>query len=311
MERLKKDVHPSLNDSAILALNRNGIFTARDFISFDSQKLAKISLLLFKEILEIKKILLKKHAAISENGYDCYQDLLKNSALIPSGIQSVDEFLEGGLLTSNIYEIYGRASSGKSLLAYIFMKNLVLKMKQKCFFLDSKNDFSAEKFYSLCGDYLHEEVMNGLSRIFIKSIKNKFDLLNSLQEISEYLEKNSTISRLIVIDSLVGVISNHNDHSLNNLFLTHLANIMHFIATKYHVVILVINLMTTWVEGDFAVQIREKEIVSCGRYWYTIPNTRIKLERELQNLKLSIEKSNTFPSKTCLVDFSEIVDHVK
>ncbi|XP_045474486.1 probable DNA repair protein RAD51 homolog 4 isoform X2 [Harmonia axyridis] len=261
---------------------------------------------IFQEIIEIKKTLLKKYAAISENGYDSYLDLVKNSALIPSGIKSIDEFLEGGFLTSSIYEIYGRAACGKSLLAYMFMKNIVMKMKQICFLLDSKHDFSAEKFHLLCTEYSTEDLVNGLSRISIKFIQNKYDLLNCLQEISENLEEKSSMLRFIVIDSLAAVFLNNIDHSLNNLCLTHLANIMHFITTRYHVTILVINLMSTWVEGDFGTQIGTKQTVSCGRFWFTVPNTRIKLEREQHHLRLSIEKSNTLSLKTVFIPLADI-----
>lgn len=134
--------------------------------------------------------------------------------------------------------------------------------------------------------------------------------MNSLQEISEKLEENSSMLRLIVIDSLATIILNNKDYSQNNLFLTHLANLMHYLTTKYHIVILVLNLLSTWVEGDFATQIETKQIISCGRFWYTIPNTRIKLEREQTNLKLSVEKSNMLSMKTVLIPFSDIINDI-
>lgn len=151
--------------------------------------------------------------------------------------------------------------------------------------------------------------MNGLSKIFIKCVQNKYDLLNSLYEISEDLGKTNLNLRFIVIDSLAAIISNEKNHSVNNLCLSHFANIIHYISSKYHVVFLVLNLMTNWLEGDFANQIKATQTVTCGRFWYTIPNTRIKLERQYENVKLSIEKSNTLPFKTVLIPLVDLINY--
>ncbi|KAL3268595.1 hypothetical protein HHI36_007703 [Cryptolaemus montrouzieri] len=309
MDRLKLDTHPLLNESVIAALNREKIFTAKDFILCDSQKLAKISLLVFKEILVLKKYLTKKYAAISKNAYDQYKDSIINSAIIPSGIQSIDEFLEGGLLTSNIYEICGQAASGKTLFAYTFIKFIVLEMKQNCFYLDTKNDFSAEKLSLLCREYSKDDISKGLSKIFIQSIETKYDLLNGLQELVHKLENNFCI-RMIIIDSLAAVILNNSKISENNLILSHLARLMHFIATKYHVVFLVTNLVTSWMEGDFSAQLGSKTTIACGKYWYTVPNTRINLKIDKSSLILHIERSNVLSSRSITVPFKDIVSNV-
>lgn len=48
MERLTTEKYPFLEESVISALDQHKLFTARDFISCPTQKIAKITNLLFK-----------------------------------------------------------------------------------------------------------------------------------------------------------------------------------------------------------------------------------------------------------------------
>ncbi|KAK9881706.1 hypothetical protein WA026_017224 [Henosepilachna vigintioctopunctata] len=306
MDRLHMSIHTLFTESAISALFNHQIFTAKDFILSDSQKLSKISLLNFREILEIKRQLVKTYAAVSENAFNSYQHLLQHSAILPSGIERIDNFLGGGLFTGNIYEICGKACSGKSLLAYVFMKNVIMEMKQNCLLLDSKNDFDSHKFSFLCTEYSKVDINCGLSKILIKHVNTKYDLLNSLQEIAEKEHTNFSL-KMIILDSLSSIMLNTSTHSENNLILSHIANLMHYISYKYHIVFLMTNLVITWIEGDFKAQSGTKNTISCGRLWYTIPNTRLKLENNSSILKITVEKSNMLPLTSVSVPLKELI----
>lgn len=118
------------------------------------------------------------------------------------------------------------------------------------------------------------------------------DLINSLFEIKDDLEKNLK-PRLIIIDSLPAIVFAYSDPSKNNGFLTHLANIMRYIAVQHHVTFLITNLITRWNQGDFKDRLGEAEKISCGQFWSSVPNTRIKIEKIDSLCNFSILFSDT------------------
>ena len=102
--------------------------------------------------------------------------------------------------------------------------------------------------------------------------------------------------RLIIIDSLPCTILNSIDRIENNASLNHLVNIMRYVAIEHHIVFLVVNLIVTWNENDGRDTV-EKPL--CGKYWSTVPNTRIKIEKVESSgmYKVVIQNSDTLVNK--------------
>lgn len=80
----------------------------------------------------------------------------------------------------------------------------------------------------------------------------------------------------------------------NNIFLNHLVNIMYYLAMERHMIFFVVNLLTSWTEGDF----EEKQVaenVACGKYWNSIPHNRLQIKRIAdEKLQISLIKSCQF-----------------
>lgn len=63
-----------------------------------------------------------------------------------SGVSfSIDELLEGGLMTGKIYEICGLPASGKTQFCLTLAKNVSHTSCQKVYYIDTKRDFSARR----------------------------------------------------------------------------------------------------------------------------------------------------------------------
>ncbi|RZC34393.1 hypothetical protein BDFB_003015 [Asbolus verrucosus] len=120
--------------------------------------------------------------------------------------------------------------------------------------------------------------METLSKIIVNRAYTKWDLINGLYELKNHLETDLKL-RLIIIDSLPTILLNSNDHVKNNLYLNHLVNIMRYISVQHHVAFLITNLITTWNDGDFKNQQNLVESIACGRYWLSVPNIRLKIQK--------------------------------
>lgn len=112
--------------------------------------------------------------------------------------------------------------------------------------------------------------------------------------------------RVIIIDSIPCLFTNSDEYNTeNNMYLNHLANVLRFLATECHTVIIVVNLTTVWSAGGFQ-EPNIQENVSCGKYWLHIPHVRLKSNRNESNYNISVLKSDCVPcNASCVVEISQ------
>lgn len=134
--------------------------------------------------------------------------------------------------------------------------------------------------------------MQCLDKIIVNRCYTKFDLINNLYEIKNNLEDNLKL-RLIIIDSLPASLFSSNENIRSNSYLNHIINIMRYISTEHHIAFLIINLIKTWSDYNFN-QSRASESITCGKYWFKVPNTRLKIEKieEKNSCKISVLSSD-------------------
>lgn len=138
-----------------------------------------------------------------------------------------------------------------------------------------------------------------MDRIKVCKVQNLKELLKVLRWLTVALkEEGECRTRIIIIDSLPGIIFKFFKHHETATALNHLANICYFIANEFHLSIITVNLITQWTSTDQASASTSSsgtnnEVVPLlGKYWSGIPNTRLLIEKvELQSRKLSIWKS--------------------
>ncbi|CAH1101658.1 unnamed protein product [Psylliodes chrysocephalus] len=305
MEYLSSSVHLCLNSSIVERLNGAQIFTVSDFLNSENKQIEKITALTAKEILELRKNLLKKFVN-ARNAYNYYKSISNEFAIVPTGISRLDNLLEGGLFTGNIYEICGLPASGKTYFCLTLLNNLALKHITEIMYIDTKNDFSALKLKQMMMYHLEkDDMIAAMNRIIVNKVNSKQHFLSVLLEIKHALQ-NGQIIKFVIIDSLPPLIWNSVNHTENNSFLTYSANILHYLAKEYNAIIIVTNLITLWNEGDFKNRNIMKEKISCGSFWYTVPNVRIVLKKDKNLCKMTLTKSIRFvpPINSCDVTFN-------
>lgn len=118
-------------------------------------------------------------------------------------IFSLDDLLDGGLTTGNLYEFCGLPASGKTQLCNTILMNLSQNLKFESLYIDTKNDFSGKRLHKILSAKNFSQADIGLimKRIRVKRVYNAIDFIYLLKVL---LETEEVISQLkvIVIDSL-------------------------------------------------------------------------------------------------------------
>ncbi|XP_072387163.1 DNA repair protein RAD51 homolog 4-like [Diabrotica undecimpunctata] len=305
MEYLSASLHDNLSCNVLKLLNEAEIGTVIQFLNCESKKIEKVTSLTLKEVLEIKKKLLKIYSK-PICAYDYYQNIISNFALIPTGIERLDSILEGGLFTGNIYEICGLPASGKSLFCLTVLKNIASKANSNIMYLDTKYDFLGLKLKQMLTNLNKEEIIARMSRIQVLRVITKSEFLKYLLFIKHSADNGKPI-KLVIIDSLPPLCFISSDQTENNAFLCYTANILHYLAKEHNMVIIVTNLITLWNEGDFKNIDVMKERISCGTYWSGMPNVRICLKKDKNNCRMTLTKAIKLMPEVnfCDVKFTE------
>ncbi|KAJ8986048.1 hypothetical protein NQ317_013933 [Molorchus minor] len=289
MSRLSPNMHTFFNADIIELLNSKKIYTVVDFINSDARTLEKITRATFR----VGNIGSTK--PFNKNFFCSTQKLLRLLQVYfiklrhyrnrdKKSIKTViDMLLEGGLFTANIYEICGLPATGKTLFCLTLVKNVISNTKDNVYYLDTKRDFSAQQLKLMLNiDNKVRRTRGCNEQNFSKKINNRKDLITSLFEIKQSLIEGLKL-RLIIIDSLPALYLQSSDHIENNSFLNNMVNILRYLTVEFNTVVVITNLITLWNEGSFKTQERYIENISCGKYWYNIPNVRLKFSKNSEN----------------------------
>ena len=156
--------------------------------------------------------------------------------MIPTGIEKLDEFLDGGVKNGIIIDIYGAAGTGKTLMALQISANS-LSNQGKILFQDTSGEFRPERMLELIKTKKLESKI--LDNILVARITNTADQINYLSRIS----KNEF--SLIVIDNVTDLFAfeySKEDQLLDRslTFMKYMRQLS-FLSIKNNIPIIVIN----------------------------------------------------------------------
>lgn len=129
-----------------------------------------------------------------------------------------------------------------------------------------------------------------MKRILVFQINSIHQLINVLHTIKKELAKIKRV-RLIILDSLPALTTKLKDPLITNGLLNQCANVMRFLASEFHLAVIVTNIYSIWYQGDFNEGQCRVETANCGQYWYNVPTTRLKMERGDESVTMTVMKS--------------------
>uniref|UniRef100_H0W2S7 RAD51 paralog D n=1 Tax=Cavia porcellus TaxID=10141 RepID=H0W2S7_CAVPO len=114
MGMLRAGLCPGLTEEMVQLLRSHRIKTVVDLASADLEEVAQKCGLSYKALVALKRVLLAQFAAFPLNGADLYEELKTSTAILSTGIGSLDKLLDAGLYTGEVTEIVGGPGSGKT-----------------------------------------------------------------------------------------------------------------------------------------------------------------------------------------------------
>ncbi|KAM3852160.1 DNA repair protein RAD51 homolog 4 isoform 2-T3 [Vipera latastei] len=105
---------PGLSDEMVQVLKANGIKTVVDLVSSDLEEIAQTYSLSYKTLVAVRRVLLAQFSSFPVNGADLYEELKHTTAILSTGIESLDKLLDSGIYTGELTELVGAPSAGKT-----------------------------------------------------------------------------------------------------------------------------------------------------------------------------------------------------
>jgi len=289
---------PALTPSVLTSLASIKVRTVEDFLFHDN--LANRSGLSLEIIDAIQCDIQRNFSATLMRGDDLFLRIIRNDSILPTGCKSIDDLLDGGLYTSEITELVGQPSTGKTQLCMYTCINLIARTKWTVAYIDSSNTFSPNRMGEML-NFMHlmesqEVQVAALNRVECMKCFDVFSLLDALHALYEGVKNNErnfhNQLKLVVIDSLGALISPvlGGKQSQGHALMISTMRLLKDMATRFHIAILITNYVVGAERG------RHK--AALGETWPYGPNTSLMLE--LQSTGAShravLIKSSRLPS---------------
>ena len=116
---------------------------------------------------------------------------------IPTGIPSLDEFLNGGINSQQITHIYGLGASGKTTLILQIAATLAVK-GMKVLYIDTQRQFSIDRLEQMIPKGFRE----ASHHIIIFRPESFYEQSNTIDQLEAFITSNV---ELIIVDSITGL----------------------------------------------------------------------------------------------------------
>lgn len=165
-----------------------------------------------------------------------------------SAFFSLDELLNGGLLSGNIIDVCGMSGSGKTQLYTTIALNWAINGDHETFVVDTKGDISGDRINRILLNrtgFDADKRKRTMCNIRIEKCNSPMRLLDILSNLLEQMHLYPKL-KFFVIDSLPALwfLFHGNKRSLGNQTLAKLADLLRKLAVEHGIVVLTVNLET-------------------------------------------------------------------
>ncbi|XP_015454845.1 DNA repair protein RAD51 homolog 4 isoform X2 [Pteropus alecto] len=209
---LRAGLCPGLTEDMVQLLRSRGIKTV-DLVSADLEEVALKCGLSYKALVALRRVLLAQFSAFPFNGADLYEELKTSTAILSTGIGSLDKLLDAGLYTGEVTEIAGGPGSGKTQVCLCVAANVAHGLQQNVLYIDSNGGLTASRILQLLQARTpdEEEQAGALQRIHVVHAFDIFQMLDVLQDlrgtVTQQVNLSSGTVKVVVVDSVTAVVS--------------------------------------------------------------------------------------------------------
>ncbi|XP_054448887.1 DNA repair protein RAD51 homolog 4 isoform X2 [Pteronotus mesoamericanus] len=275
---LRAGLCPGLTQDMVQILRSHGIKTVVDLVSANLEEVAQKCGLSYKALVALRRVLLAQFSAFPFNGADLYEELKTSTAILSTGIGSLDKLLDAGLYTGEVTEIGGVPGSGKTQLCLCVAANVAYGLQQNVLYIDSNGGLTASRILQLLQARTpdEEEQAGALQRIQVLRAFDIFQMLDVLQDLrgaaAQPVSDSSGTVKVVIVDSVTAVVSPllGGQQREGLALMMQLAQELKTLARDLGVAVVVTNHMTRDRDSG-----RLKPAL--GRSWSFVPSTRIAL----------------------------------
>ncbi|XP_005899746.2 DNA repair protein RAD51 homolog 4 isoform X2 [Bos mutus] len=276
---LRAGLCPGLTQDMVQLLQSRGIKTVVDLVCADLEEVAQKCGLSYKALVALRRVLLAQFSAFPFNGADLYEELKTSTAILSTGIGSLDKLLDAGLYTGEVTEIVGAPGSGKTQVCLCVAAHVAYGLQQNVLYIDSNGGLTASRILQLLQARTpdEEEQAGALQRIQVVRAFDIFQMLDVLQDlrgaVSQQVSSSSGTLKVVVVDSVAAVVAPllGGQQREGLALMMQLARELKTLARDLSVAVLVTNHMTRDRDSG---QLKP----ALGRSWSFVPSTRLLLD---------------------------------
>ncbi|CAO2644543.1 DNA repair protein RAD51 homolog 4, partial [Lemmus lemmus] len=276
---LRAGLCPGLTEEIVQLLRGRRIKTVADLAAANLEEVAQKCSLSYKALVALRRVLLAQFSAFPLNGADLYEELKTSTAILSTGIGSLDKLLDTGLYTGEVTEIAGGPGSGKTQVCLCVAANVAHSLQQNVLYVDANGGMTASRLLQLLQARTQDEEKQAgaLQRIQVAHAFDIFRMLDMLQDLRGAMAQQATASsgtmKVVIVDSVTAVVAPllGGQQREGLALMMQLARELKILARDLGVAVVVTNHLTRDRDGK-----RFKPAL--GRSWSFVPSTRILLD---------------------------------
>ncbi|XP_032667779.1 DNA repair protein RAD51 homolog 4-like isoform X2 [Odontomachus brunneus] len=239
----------------------------------------------------MKQHILKEYGYTKKNAFELL--IAEKNDMIPTGVICLDELLKGGLCPGYLYELCGSSSSGKTQLCLTIVANAITTQSDIiAWYFDTKRDFSRLRFEEIlrARNFGQEVIKEALQRTKVCRVNSFNELIQDLRQLlSLYKTEQYSLKKkrfLVIIDSLPAIIFKTTQQMHHEIYewiyqLNELAEACRFLIFECRAAVVTVNVITHWNSTNETDSTNVTPAL--GKYWNSVPATRLLLTRQLQS----------------------------
>ena len=272
------------------------IRTVTQFLTTKPEKLSNILGISYSSLVRVKKAILSEQCPSSSQGLEAYQTSLQRENQISTGSSRLDQMV-GSLQAGQVYELVGRANSGKTQLCLTTMAECLLAGGSVSY-IDTKGDFSLARLQQILTARGGSE-----SQLLQKAILHRANTETELVETVTSLEEEEEEElQLLVVDNItLPLLKLTTGDNLQRAMYVgcSLGHLFQKIALRRAAVVLLVS----------NVKPGSESLVALGALWDLAANVRLLLESEdLTSRKATVVRGGVRQSTSFTINNKGISD---